>query len=314
MDKKSIVGIVVVCVVVAGLVVLKKPSAPNASLKTAPPGMVSAKTVVPPAKTAGAVATPVKKVIPKDRGLLTVKILDSKGKDLSAKIRAFKSVDARSSAYAAAFVSNKVQELLPGNYDIEVDVIPQKIYKNIAVREGNENVEDLGAVTGALTVKALNSKKKDANYPVKVLSQKTGAFMASTATNKPLEIIPGLYDLDIGTSPKQVKKEVRIEAGREVAIDLGVVAGSALVKVVDENAKPVRYAVKLVNAENSALTFGGTSNTSIELAQGTYALEVNSTPKEVRKDIKVVLGEETLIEVSVKTPPPPVAPAKPQRK
>ncbi len=257
------------------------------------------------AKKAPIPATPIKKQLSKDMGGLTVKTLNSKGKEAVLRIRAFRATDSKSSTYASSFTSNRMQELLPGSYDIELDTVPQKIYKNIKVAKGQELTEDLGAVTGAVSVKALNSQKKEANYPVRIVSAKSGDILIATSTNKAIDIVPGLYDVEIGTAPKQVKKDVRVEASKEVNIDLGCTTGTLLVKAVDENGKEARYSVRIAKAENNEVVVTGITNRPIEIVQGLYNIEVQSRPAQTKKDALVNAGEEQSAEFIVQTPPPP---------
>jgi len=307
-NRNLIAGVVLLVAAVAIVLVM----GPRTSKK----GM---KPVVQPGKQPVRMApqAPAKKAISKGKGGLTVKILDSKKKDMSVRVRAFKTVDSRSSEYVASFVANRMQEIRPGNYDIEIDTVPQKIYKNVNVVEGKENIENLGQITSSLNVKLKTSKGKDATYPIKVLYPQSDEVVVIGATNRPVEIIAGVYDIDVTMYPRLVKKEVRLAAGKEEIIDLGNIMGSLAVKVLDENGKEARYAARIINQEKNELITTTMSNRPMDISQGTYTVEVASTPKQVKKDVKVAAGGEANVEFTVETPkpvvptPPPARPTAP---
>ena len=247
-------------------------------------------------------AAQAKKIIPKGKGALTVKILNSKKAEVPIRLKAFKAVDKDSSVYIASFVAGRMQELAPGDYDIEIDSIPQKIYKGIRVVQGKETVEDLGCLTGSIYIKTLNSKKLSAYYPIRILYPKSGEMVTAYMTNKALEITPGVYDIEIGTSPRQYKKNVKVEAGKEAILDLGCVTGTLTVKTFDEDKKEVRQSVKISRSDNNEMVSSSLSNRPLDLAKGKYNIEVLSTPRQSRKGVDVKTGEESVIEFTVNAP------------
>lgn len=308
MKNKNLIISIVTVAVILGVIFIAKPFAEKKVAKKAAPARkvekLSTVAKKPP-------AVPGKRAISKDKGGLTVKVMDSKKRELPLRVRAFRSVDAKSSVYQTAFFTNRMQELSPGTYDIEIGTIPQKIYKNIKVVNGKENVEDLGFITGSLIVKVLNHKKEEANYPLRILYSKTNDMVVTATTNRPVEIMPGVYDIEVGTLPRQVKKDIRIEAGKEAALDLGSIAGFIIVKAVDENQKEVRLAARITKSDTNELVTSITTNRPIEILEGTYNVEVYSTPKQDKKGVKVNAGEETSIDFLVQAPPAPPAPPKP---
>jgi len=301
------VSVAVAVVLVIGIVFIakpfskKRPVVKTAAAQKAPKAVAKA---------------PVKKAISKDMGGLTVRMLNSKNQDAFVRIRAFKASDSRSSVLMASFTSNRMVELLPGNYDIEVDTIPQKIYKGINVVKGKETVEDLGRVSGSLVVKMLNSKKREAAYPVRVLYPRSNMAVTSAMTNRPVEVLSGSYDVEIGITPKIVESNVRVESGKNAVLDLGAVTGAVIVKAADENKKEARYGVRIRKAANNELAVSGITNRPIELFQGTYNIEIASVPVQVKKDVKVNAGEEVSVEFLVQAPAipvkPTIAPVKPK--
>jgi hypothetical protein len=246
--------------------------------------------------------TPAQKIISKGKGALTVKIVNSKNMEIPMKIKAFKVIDGRSSVYAASFVGGRMQELTPGTYDIEVDSVPQKIFKNIKVNGTKETVEDLGCVTGSIVVRTLNAKKVPAYYPMRVLYSNGNDMVTAYMTNKSMEIVPGVYDIEIGTSPRIYKKDVKVDAGKEVTIDMGCVVGSLMVKTVDANGKNVRSGVRITKADTNEVVSSTISNRPIDLGKGTYNLDILSSPKQSKKDVKIAAGEESTVEFVIAAP------------
>ena len=313
-NKNLVIGVAVAALVlIVALVIMKPVAARKAPAQAAAPSAQKAVKAVP-ASAGKAVPAAKKPVISKDMGGLTVKLLNAKDKEVSARVRAFKMIDGKSGVYVSSFRTNIMQELVPGTYDIEVETMPSKIYRGINVPKDREATEDLGRVTGSLEVKALGGNKKPATYPVRVLQVKTNLPAASIVANKPIEIVAGVYDIEIGSAPRQVKKDVRIDAGKETVIDIGS-AGSLNVKAADETGKEARLIVKVKKAENGEVVATGTSNRVLDIMPGLYIIEIASRPVQTKNDVKISAGEETLVDIVVPAPPPPapkpVTPVKP---
>lgn len=268
-----------------------------------------------PAKTEAvkkAVKTPAVKPITKGRGALTVKMTDTKGKAVSLNVRAFRSEASRPAIYETMFKANVTQELVPGTYDLVIDTLPASIHKGIRVDEGKENIHNLGTVTGNLTVKTLNSQKAATSYALVITASKSGNPVVSVSTNRAVDIMPGSYDIDIGTMPKLVKRDIRVEAAREAVLDLGCVTGALLVKAIDENGADVRQGVTISKADSKEAVAKGQTGKTIELLPGTYAVEIMTTPRQAKKEIAVVAGERVAVDYIVSSLKP--APAAPKQK
>ena len=173
-----------------------------------------------------------------------------------------------------------------------------------------DRVEDLGSITGSINIKALDAKRRDARYPVNILNSKSKAIIMTGMTNRPFELMPGIYDIDIATSPHQIKKDVKVKAGSETFIDLGSNIGSILVKAVDETGKDARYNARLLKSETNEQVAYISTNRPAEVLEGTYSVELASTPRQTKKDVKVSAGQETVVEFTVQAPPPSPAKAK----
>ena len=291
-------GLIVVAVVIVALIavflVVKKP---NISKAVVAKGKIAEKAF---ARTA---AAPAKRIIPKDRGALVVKFLDYKGKEINTRLKAFKVVDSDSSIYAASFTANRPQDLLPGSYDIELDTVPQKIYRNVAVSAGKENSKDLGSITGNVNIKALASNKKNASYRVKIMENKSNNVLVMAVTNRPVDIISGIYDIEVESFPKYVKKDVKIEAGKENVLDWGLASGALTVKAVDVDKKEVKSNLRIT--KNNEVIFLGQANRPVEVLEGLYNIEILSKSAQSKKDVKVTAGEETVVEFTVEKPQAP---------
>jgi hypothetical protein len=150
---------------------------------------------------------------------------------------------------------------------------------------------------------------------------KTNEMVTAFMTNKTLEVIPGVYDIEIGTSPRQYKKDVEIEAGKETIEDLGCLTGTLVIKTTDENKRDVRIGVRITKADTNEIVSAAMSNRPIELMKGKYNVDIMSSPRQTRKDISVNTGEESVAEFTVSTaapvrapvPPPPAKPAAPKQ-
>ena len=300
MKNKAVVVVIAVVVIVLGIIFIKNTFVHSkAAKKTAP--------VVKGEKSKSAVAMPAKKVFQKGMGGLTVRVKGSGDKYQNLKVRAFSADNKNSSVFFAAFGTERMQDLTPGTYDIEIETTPAQIYKNVSVSEGKETVQDLGAITGSLNIKALNSKKKDASIPVKVMRQKSNLMAAAVTTNRPLEIAPGAYNIEIETLPHQAKNDVKIEGGKETVLDLGVVSGSLVIKALDENGKDARASVRIKNPADNSAVASTVTNRPIEIGPGEYDVEILSSPFQTKKGVKIVSGEETSVGILIQAPPPQAA-------
>jgi len=303
-NKNIIIAGVIAVVLVAGVILISR----QASVK---------KVAKAPAKAAAvqkkAPSVPVKPAISKGKGGLTVKITDSKKKDVARRIRAFKVVGGRSSIQMSTFMSNRMQELQPGSYDLEIEMVPAVIYKGVNVGLGKETVENIGQMTGALKLSALNAQKKDASYPVRVLYPNSADIVTALSTNKrEVEILPGVYDIEVATAPRLVKKGVKVEPGKETFLELGCLTGSLVVRAVDDANAEARYGVRIKKSETGEQAAIATTNKPIEVLEGSYIIEVAAAPVQTQKDVKVKAGEETKILFIVKKPELPQKPAAPR--
>lgn len=305
-NNKFIIAVVAIVVLIGFILILKAASSKGKAKTSAQAAQAQMKK--------GIQKAPANKVISKGKGGLTVRMFNSKNVEIPMRVKAFKVADSKSSVYAASSVGGRMQEVLPGTYDIEIDTVPQKIYKNIKVERAKEAVADLGCITGSLIIRTLNAKKASAYYPMRILYPKTGDMVTAYMTNKAIELIPGVYDIEVGTSPRIYRKDVKVDAGKEIIIDMGCVVGSIQVKTIDENKKSVRANVRVTRADTNEIVSSTSSNRTIELGKGSYNVEVLSYPKQTKKDVKVALGEETVVEFTVAAPKPaaprPQAPAK----
>jgi hypothetical protein len=300
-NNKVIIAIVVALAVLIGAVLIIK----SFASKKAPVKAAAAAAKKSP-------AAPQKKAISKGSGALTVKTMNSKNAEVPVRVRAFRACDSKSSVYAASTAAGRTQELLPGIYDIELDTTPPKIVKDIKVNEGRETVEDLGCVTGSLTVRTINAKKAPAYYPLRILGAKTSEMVAASMTNKALEIVPGVYDIEVGVSPRQYKKDVKVEAGKEVTVDLGCLTGILTVKVADENKKDVRCTVRITRSDTNEIVSSTTSNKPVELGKGKYNIDIMSAPRQSKKDVIINTSEESTVEFTVSAAPAAAAVSKPK--
>lgn len=306
-NKKLIGGLILAAAIIIGLSAAQKHAVlKNKAVKSAQPAVNKA------VKTAAAVT--VKKAISKGKGGLTIKIMDSKNKEMALRATAFKSQSADSSIYTNSFIINKMVELLPGNYDIEIATTPPVLYKNIKVVMGEENVEKIGSITGSVNVKVLDARMKPAPYPIRVMYTKTNDLVAGTSGNRPVEVISGIYDVEIGTLPRQVKTDVKVDAGKEALIDLGCVSGTLTVRALDENKKEIRAAVRVTKFGTNELIASGEANRPMDILAGSYGVSLAGTPEHEKKEIKINSGEESVVEFSVKAPPPPMSKPVPAKK
>jgi hypothetical protein len=307
MKNKSLIIAAAVIIAIIGIIFIAKPFSAKKAAKKAAPQAAAVKGKMP--QVMPAAPTSVKKTFSKGMGGMTVRMMNVKNKEMPVRLKVFRSDNGKSSIYIGSAMASRMQELAPGTYDIEIDTVPQMIYKKINISANKETVEEIGAMTGAVNVKAISPSKKDAAYSVRVNYPGTDIAVIAGITNRPIEVLAGKYDLVIGTLPQQVRKNVNIEKGKEKILDLGLSTGTLTVKAEDENKKEVRYTAKIKKSEKDEPVTSITTNKPAELLAGTYNIELLAKPAQVKKDIKVNAGEEVMVEFSVQTPPAPVKPA-----
>ena len=290
-NKKLLIGIIIVLAFV-GFILFNKAKSPKTKSRKVTPTVQVKK---------GSKKIPGRKVISKGKGALTIRIVNSKNAEVPMRIKAFKVINSRSSVYATSSVGGRMQEVAPGAYDIEIDTIPQKIFKNIKVARGKETIANLGCVTGSLEVITLNAKKKAAYYPMRIFYPKTNDMITAYMTNKAIDIIPGVYDIEVGTSPRLYKKGVKVRAGKETIIDIGCVVGSLTVKTVNEAGKNVRLSVRIKTSDTNKIVSSIKSNKSVDLRKGSYNIEVLSSPKQSMNNVKVVVGKNSIAKFTIKS-------------
>ena len=139
MKKKSVVLVIAVVAVVFGIIFIKNSFMHGKAVKKSAPAAKSE-------KSKSAAAIPAKKTFQKGMGGLTVRVKSSSDKYQNLRIRAFSADNKNSSIFAAAFNTERMQELTPGTYDLEIETTPAQIYKNVTVGEGKETVQDLGEI------------------------------------------------------------------------------------------------------------------------------------------------------------------------
>lgn len=280
--------------IIAGLVMTQK-GAPVKD-KVAKAGQpAAAKAIVKAAP-----AVPVKKAITKGKGALIVNIVDSKNKDMLLKVTAFKSQPGSTSVYTNAFVTNRAAELAPGTYDIEIATTPPMLRKNVKVVMGEERTEEIGSITGSMHIKALDAKMKQASYRVRVMYPKTGDIVVLTTANHPVEVVAGTYDVQVDTLPRQVKTDVKVDAGKEAAVDLGCTSGTLIVKALDENGKEVRATARVTKSGTNEVIVSGAANRPMDITAGTYTIELLGFTEQAKKDITIMRGAEAAVGFSVK--------------
>ncbi|HPM42336.1 MAG TPA: hypothetical protein PLV52_00675 [Candidatus Omnitrophota bacterium] len=253
----------------------------------------------PQAQNKPAASVPAKKPISKGMGSLNVKVANSKSMPLSLSVKAFRHLDSRSGIFQSSFSTNTPQELIPGTYDIELSSNPQRIYKNIRVDEGREAIENIGSITGSIVVKAVNSQKKAASYPVRIMQTGTKISAGNSIANRSFEVAPGVYDIEIGTVPSITKRGVRIDAGKESVVEIGAVTGDLIVKCLDENKKEQRVTVRIKKSGANDVVASTSANRPIEITEGLYDVEVASNPPQTSNRVSVKAGAATQIEITV---------------
>lgn len=268
---------------------VEKPAAAKESAKSAVQAPMEAKQM--PAK-----------AFTKDMGGLTVKISDTKGAPKAQRVKVFKVTDKNSSVYFSGQVSNRMQELPPGTYDIEVDTMPPTIYKNIAVAKDKETVQDIGCPTGSLMIKAMTSGNKEARYAARLFYPNTTTVVAFGIVNRPIEVLSGTYDVEIVTAPPQSRKGVKIESGKEALVDMGMTTGSLNVKAVDDKGNALKLQTRIKSADTGKFVSAGTTGRSAELVAGMYDVDILSKPPQSKKGVAIKAGEELVIDIIAEAP------------
>jgi uncharacterized membrane protein len=143
---------------------------------------------------------------------------------------------------------------------------------------------------------------------VAVLYAKSNVVVARGSARKAIELLAGNYDVEIGSIPSQIKKEVRVDAGKETSLDLGP-SGALIVRVVDSAGKKVRGSAKVKKAEGGELVASPSVNTQIDIMPGRYTVELAREPLQIKNDVNIGADEVTTVEFVIQTPASPPKPA-----
>jgi hypothetical protein len=162
------------------------------------------------------------KTIKSGFGLITVELQGSGRKKTTVGVRLFKLNDPRTSIYYGTMLSGRPHEVVPGRYDILVDVTPPRIYKDAEVAAGKEKTIDLGCITGALKVKVRDSDGKELFSPVAVLKPGTADIVTTAMASRPAEIGPGVYDVELLSGAREKEKGVNVRPGEETVVEFTV--------------------------------------------------------------------------------------------
>lgn len=240
-----------------------------------------------------------KKVFAKGMGSLTVMLQDSKGKPMALRIQAFRTDGSKISNHILTSATGRAMELPAGTYDVVFDTSPAVMYKGVRVSESVEKTEDAGCMTGSVFVRARDAKMKEARYAVRVRLPNLGSSIAAGSSNRPIEVMKGVYDIEVGTTPVRIFKGVKVTACKETGLDIKSVPGILVVKAFDEEGKTPALTVKAIDpaTKQSIIVFSTTR--AVEILEGKYDIELISKPPQLRKDIEVRPGEETRIDFTV---------------
>jgi uncharacterized membrane protein len=80
---------------------------------------------------------------------------------------------------------------------------------------------DTGAV-GTLLVRTIEPAGKEIRGSARVRRSDNNETITSTASNKPLDILPGSYVVECLSTPPQTKKDINVKAGEETKVDFVV--------------------------------------------------------------------------------------------
>jgi hypothetical protein len=249
-----------------------------------------------------------KKVFRNGMGGLMIKLAGAYGSDKMQRVRVFKANGPRSSSYVRTFSTNRTQEMLPGVYDIELDTMPPVIYKGVNVTKEKETIEDIGCITGNVTVKAVSVSKKPLLFPVRLFYPDSGMIAAVANVNRTFEVLSGTYDIEIVTAPVQLRKAFVVESGKDNEIDLGMITGILIIRVVDENGVPANYPIRIKKAGTSEFAGSSMTNRPAELVAGVYDIDILTRPVQTQKGVSITVGKETVIDVIIPVPAKPAAP------
>jgi hypothetical protein len=150
-------------------------------------------------------------------GMVIVKAVSQAKKPVNFPVRVFYP---DSKMLAAAAVTNKPFEVLAGDYDVDIATAPVQHKKAFKVEKGKENVINIEATTGMLLIKALDENGVPADRPVRIKGAGAAELVASGLTNRPIELVSGVYDIDILSKPVQVQKNIAVKTGEDTVINI----------------------------------------------------------------------------------------------
>jgi len=174
-------------------------------------------------------------------------------------------------------------EIAPGIYDVLVNTVPPT-ETQVTVAAGETVEIPIGGVGSIQTVNDAGEPISDYYYFVN--DAETGELV--TGGVGLIEVAPGIYDVLVNTVPP-TETQVTVTIGETVDVVVGT--PGSLQTVTDSGEPTADFYYYVNNAETGELVTGGVG--LVELAPGTYDVEISTLPSTEVQQVIVVAGETT---------------------
>lgn len=148
-------------------------------------------------------------------GRLKVDSLDEESKKLTSILVVVKSEDNKT---VESFHTCGERDIFPGNYTVEVHTVPH-IERKVVIKAGELTELDLGRL-GAIIVNLKSGASKGERVMASLWSSDGERRIESFYTGSKVKVVPGRYKLEVSTKPNSIWREINVEAGKLISIDL----------------------------------------------------------------------------------------------
>ncbi len=189
--------------------------------------------------------------------------------------------------------------LVAGAYDVKIPVHPILWIRDVVVENGKTTDRTVGGY-GRILINGKDNTGKplENDFDIYTSNDEKEIVIGGIANNPSEYILAGTYDIEVDIDPPVTMEGVRIEAGRDMVLNL---PQSGLLEVRGKNAlgEPLKTNKVLIymSGERTSPSVHSLVNSPGELSPGIYDVRVDLEPEVWFRDVDIVSGEERVIDL-----------------
>ncbi|MBZ0253472.1 MAG: hypothetical protein K8I02_09045, partial [Candidatus Methylomirabilis sp.] len=197
--------------------------------------------------------------------------------------------DPKSGDTVGTVEKGKTLEVSPGVYDLEVQTQPAPILrKGVRVEAGKRTIETVKAV-GRLDLDIRGAEGAKVRTHAYITDLSTGDTQGTMNAGHGADLLPGKYRLEIQTIPPIIRESVVVKAGETTHVRVDTI-GRLRMDATDAQGRPARVFAYVVDKRTENTLGVLNSGQDLDLVAGTYRLEIQTSPEQVRETVAVKAG------------------------